>query len=229
MALVDRVRGLLYSLGIRPGDKTILAAVSGGKDSVAMLHALATLGYDVIPFHIQLSDHEAHLERVEVVEKLSRRLGLEPVIVRLKDYLGFDIFEVAELDSQRRVCANCGIAKRWIMNRYAVDHGIPIIATGHTLEDSVMFLIKNLMSGALDLVPKVKPYREGVPGVMAARLKPLFYISEKETAEYVKKNYLPVVTKKCPFEKSDAKRFKLAKGAHVGVRKTLSRRVKGST
>ncbi len=209
MNIVDRVRGLLYSLDIRPGEKTILAAVSGGKDSVAMLHILATLGYDVIPFHILLSEHESHLERAETVKKVSKLLGLEPVIVRLKDYLGFDILEVAELDNSRRVCSDCGIAKRRIMNRYAIEHGIPIIATGHTLEDSLMFFIKNLMSGHIELVPKVKPYREGVPGIMAAKLKPLFYISERETAEYVKRNYLPVAKKRCPFEKTDAKRFAL--------------------
>ncbi len=207
-AIVDRVKGLLYSLDIRPSSGKILAAVSGGKDSVAMLHILYELGYDVIPFHIKLSDHEAHRERASVVEKLSKLLGLRPVIVELKDYLGFDILEVAELDSQRRVCSDCGIAKRRIMNRYAVENEIPYIATGHTLEDTLLFLTKNLLSGSLDLVPKVKPLRRGVPGIMAAKIKPLFYISERETRKYVEDHFLPVAKLKCPFEKSDDKRFK---------------------
>ncbi len=180
----------------RRGDR-VLAAVSGGKDSSAMAAVLKDLGYEFEMLYIDLGIGEYSAESERVVRDLSEQLDAELNVVRLKDY-GFTISDIRRR-SRRKTCSACGTAKRYIMNRFAREHGFDVVATGHTVEDIVSFYLKNVAGGAKVWVEKLMPRNDPFDAKVVARAKPLFEISEKENMLYVLVEDVPYTPAECPY------------------------------
>uniref|UniRef100_A0A7C3MF86 Adenine nucleotide alpha hydrolase family protein n=1 Tax=Archaeoglobus fulgidus TaxID=2234 RepID=A0A7C3MF86_ARCFL len=177
-------------------DERILTAVSGGKDSSAMAAVLKELGYDIELLYIDLGIGSYSKESENAVRELSKNLDLKLNVVRLKDY-GFTIDDVAE-KMRRKTCSACGIAKRYIMNRFGRENDFDVIATGHTAEDMVSFYIKNLAGGAKVWAEKLMPRNDPFDERVVARAKPLFEMSEKENMLYVIIGNIPYTHAECP-------------------------------
>lgn len=174
-------------------DEKILLAVSGGKDSSAMASVLKEIGYDFEMLYIDLGIGEYSRDSKEKVEKLASLLSAKLNVVSLQDY-GFTIPQV-----RGRVCSICGIAKRYIMNKFARENGFSVIATGHTAEDLASFYLKNIAGNqqifAEKLLPRIEPFDVKV----VARARPLFEISEKENMLYAILKGLPFKSGECPY------------------------------
>ena len=175
---------------IRKGEK-ILAALSGGKDSVAMLSVLSNLSLQVEALHIDLGIGDYSRKSLEVSKKVSKVLGVELHVISLKSY-GFTIEDV-----KRRECSVCGNAKRYLMNRFAREMGFNAIATGHCAEDILANFFKNLYSGNIEWSEKQKPRIEGFDKIVT-RIRPLYEIGERENLLYVMARDLPFLYEECP-------------------------------
>ena len=175
---------------IRKGEK-ILAALSGGKDSVAMLSVLSNLSLQVEALHIDLGIGDYSRKSLEVSKKVSEALGVELHVISLKSY-GFTIEDV-----KRRECSVCGNAKRYLMNRFAREMGFNVIATGHCAEDILANFFKNLYSGNIEWSEKQKPRIEGFDKIVT-RIRPLYEIGERENLLYVMARDLPFLYEECP-------------------------------
>ncbi len=178
-------------------DERILAALSGGKDSVAMVSALKELGYDLEVLHINLGIGKYSEISEDVSVRLCKELDLNVHVVRLEEF-GFTISKVRE-NSKRKTCSACGIAKRYIMNRFARENGFDVVATGHTSEDVASFYLKNVAGGSRVWAEKLMPRNEPFDPKIVARAKPLFEMSEKENMLYVLLKGLPYVEEECPY------------------------------
>lgn len=176
----------------REGDQ-ILLAVSGGKDSSAMASVLKEIGFDFEMLYIDLGIGEYSKDSKEKVKKLSELLSVKLNIVELKDY-GFTIPDV-----RGRVCSACGIAKRYIMNRFARENGFDVVATGHTAEDIASFYLKNIVGNQQTFAEKLLPRIEPFDAKVVARARPLFEISEKENMIYAIIKGLPFKSGECPY------------------------------
>ncbi len=194
---LDTVKRLVRKYSILERDEKVLAAVSGGKDSVAMAAALKMLKYDVEILYIDLGIGEYSAESEMAVRKLAEELDLTLHVVCLKDY-GFTISDVRK-KAIRKTCSACGVAKRYIMNRFAREHGFDVVATGHTAEDIASFYIKNIAGGAKVWAEKLQPRNEPFDEKIVARAKPLFAISEKENMLFVLVKKLPFTPAECPY------------------------------
>ena len=79
--------------GILPRGSTLFVAVSGGKDSVALIHSLwrikGELGTRIVAYHINLGIPTFSERSEEVVRSLSRDLGIPLVIHRPGEGLRF--------------------------------------------------------------------------------------------------------------------------------------------
>ncbi|MEG9194938.1 MAG: ATP-binding protein [Candidatus Methanoglobus sp.] len=174
-------------------DERILLAVSGGKDSSAMVSVLKELGFEFEILHIDLGIGEYSKDSRRKVENLSEMLSVNLNIVELEDY-GFTIPQV-----RGRVCSACGTAKRYIMNRFARERGFDVVATGHTAEDLASFYLKNIAGGqqvfAEKLIPRIEPFDAKV----VAKARPLFEISERENMLYALIKGLPFKSGECPY------------------------------
>ncbi|NOY10870.1 MAG: adenine nucleotide alpha hydrolase family protein [Archaeoglobi archaeon] len=179
---------------IRKGER-VLAALSGGKDSVAMLSSLRVLskriGFDVDAMFIDLGIGSYSRHSLEVSEKVAEMLDVRLHVVRLEDY-GFTIDDV-----RGKVCSVCGNAKRYIMNRFARENGYDAIATGHCAEDILANLFKNMYSGNMEWSEKQRPRMEGFDRIVT-RVRPLYEMSERENMVYVLAKGLPFLNEECP-------------------------------
>ncbi len=194
---VELVKRCIKRYGIIKKSEKILACVSGGKDSSAMAYALKELGYNLELFHIDLGIGEYSKESLKSVEELAESLDLNLNIVKLKDY-GFTIDDV----ERKKVCSACGIAKRYLMNRFAREKGFDVVATAHTCEDIILFFIKNMLSGNIDYISKLKP-RIDAFDKLVAKAKPLFERTEKENATLVLTLNIPFTPMECPHAPRD--------------------------
>lgn len=194
---VNLVSRSIKKYGIFKKSERILACVSGGKDSTAMAYALKMLGYNFELFHINLGIDNYSRESLKAVEDLSQELDVTLNVANLEDY-GYTINDV----SRKKVCSVCGIVKRYLMNKFARENGFDVVATAHTCEDIILFFIKNILSGNVEYVAKLKPRVEGFDKLVA-KAKPLFERTEKENATLVLALNLPFTPLECPHAPQD--------------------------
>lgn len=80
MNLIEKVKAAIEREGLIPASATVIAGVSGGADSVALLHILHRLGYPIIAAHLNHSIRGAEADADEqFVKNLCARLGIECV------------------------------------------------------------------------------------------------------------------------------------------------------
>ena len=174
------------------GDRVVLA-VSGGKDSAALLYALERLGVVMgfelaaLHFHLDMGDHSDH--NLEVVEEQARGAGVPLEVVHLSD-LGLRVQRVKGWHP----CAVCGAIKRSLLNRETRRMGADVVATAHTLEDILLFIFKNLFSRRFYAPQPVLP----PSGDLSRKIKPLMYVHERMNLAYCRARDLPVFEDKCP-------------------------------
>ncbi len=192
LSLVERS---IRRYGILKRGERVLAAVSGGKDSVAMIAALKELedklGIKVEALHINLGIGEYSRKSEEVCRELCDNLGIPLHVVNLSEY-GFTISDV-----RKKACSVCGNAKRYIMNRFAREQGFDVVATGHCAEDVVANVLKNLYSGNFEWSEKLLPRIEGY-FKFVSKAKPLYEIGEKENLLFVLSRRLIFLPDECP-------------------------------
>jgi len=175
----------------------VLVAISGGKDSSALLAALAEFSNDIeiLPFHIDLGI-PGYSERCrEAVEELCKRLGFKPLIFKLETE-GFTMAEVA--NKYRKPCSPCGTIKRYWMNRVSLERGVDIVLTGHNLDDTVEVLFQEYLTGSVQTIAKAKPKLERI-GNLIGRAKPLIRHTDLETLYFSSINEIPFVVAECPY------------------------------
>jgi tRNA(Ile)-lysidine synthase TilS/MesJ len=80
------------------GGWRVLVAVSGGKDSTALLHILSVisrrLGFNVLALHLDLGIPDYSRKAREVVESFCRGLEVPLIVVDLKELLGVGLPEL---------------------------------------------------------------------------------------------------------------------------------------
>ena len=175
----------------------VLAAVSGGKDSVSMISALKEiqkkLNFELEVLHINLGI-KGYSEKLEkIVKDVTSILELEFNTVELKDY-GFTIDDV----EIKKICSACGISKRYLMNKTARELNFDVVVTGHTSEDIIEFFFKNCLSGNFELNKKLIPRIDSFDKKIVAKARPIFDRTEKENMLYVLCKKLPFSMDACP-------------------------------
>ncbi|HEX9970331.1 MAG TPA: tRNA(Ile)-lysidine synthetase, partial [Acidimicrobiales bacterium] len=123
---------------IAPGER-VLVAVSGGKDSLALWDILLDLGYDADGLYLGLGIGEYSDESGRLARAYAEGRGAKLVEVELRDDFGFDI-PTGSKAAKRVPCSACGLSKRHLFNKAALDGGYDVVATGHNLDDEAAVL-----------------------------------------------------------------------------------------
>lgn len=180
---------------IRPGDR-VLVAVSGGKDSLALWELLIDLGHDVDGFIIGLGIGDYSAQSTEHARRFAEERSLRLLEVDLPGHYGFDIPNGSK--AARRVpCSACGLSKRHLFDRTAIEGGYDVVATGHNLDDEAAVLMGNTLHWQTDYLGRqspVLPARDGFP----RKVKPLVRLSERETAAYCVVRSIDYIVDECP-------------------------------
>ena len=179
---------------IEPDDRVLLA-VSGGKDSLALWDVLLGLGHDVTGLYLGLgigTYSDARWPRWRRSPVPRRR----PDRVDLEREHGFDV-PTAGRRGSRSTCAVCGLSKRYVFNRAALEGGFDVVATGHNLDDEAATLLGNTLRWQTEAIARQSPMLPARDG-MVKKVKPLHRLSELETAAYAFLRGIDYVVEECP-------------------------------
>lgn len=177
-------------------DERILVALSGGKDSLALMLELKLQGYDVTGLHIDLGIPDSSWKARKKVEDFCEKHGLELRVFELEKW-GMPIPDVKG-HINRPVCAVCGKIKRHHFNRIAVEEGFDALATGHNLDDEVARLFANTLRWDTAYLSDQGPVLPASDGFVR-KVKPLFRLSEFETANYAFLKGIEIHSDPCPY------------------------------
>jgi len=196
----DRVLKAIKRYGLAKKGDRVLVAVSGGKDSAALLSALKRagdeIGFDVIALHIDLGIGEYSRRNREAVRTLAEQLGVKLVIFDVKAVLGMSIPEMA-LRSRRPPCSVCGLVKRYVINAAAVELGADAVALGHNMDDMIAYIMKAFITQDISNIHKLGPRTESMKGAVG-RIRPLYDTSEREALAYALMKRLSFNHAECP-------------------------------
>ncbi|MCB1001085.1 MAG: adenine nucleotide alpha hydrolase family protein [Acidimicrobiales bacterium] len=174
----------------------ILVAVSGGKDSLAVWDLLAELGYAADGLYVGLGIGDYSDVSAEYARGFARARGLHLVEVNLRGEYGYDIPTAAR--ATRRVpCSACGLSKRHLFDKAALDGGYTALVTGHNLDDEAAVLLGNTLRWEIDYLARqlpLLPARDGFP----KKVKPLVRLTERETAAWCVVRGIDYLVDECP-------------------------------
>jgi uncharacterized protein (TIGR00269 family) len=174
----------------------VLVAVSGGKDSLAVWDILLDLGYSADGVYLGLGIGDYSDESASYARGFAARRGARLIEVDLGEQVGFTI-PLAAQRVHRSPCSACGLSKRHLLNRAAVDGGYDVLVTGHNLDDEAAVLLGNVLQWSMDYLARQQPVLPESPG-FARRVKPLIGLSERESAAYCVLSGIDYIVEECP-------------------------------
>ena len=179
---------------IQDGDR-ILLGISGGKDSLALLYAMAGLRkfyprkFEVIAVTADLGFGDFDLGDIK---ELCRSLNVEYYV--LKTDIAFILKEKIKKGSY---CAMCAKLRKGAINNFAREHGCNKVAYAHHQDDMIETMMLSLLYEGqfFSFAPKTF-YRES--GITVIR--PLVNIPENDMIGFRNKYSLPCVKNPCPHD-----------------------------
>ncbi len=175
-------------------DDRIAVAVSGGKDSISLLHILVKTERlhpeaSLVAVTVDEGIKGYRDEALEIAVANCKTLGVEHHVVSFKKLYGFtldDIVAKVKRKGGRELtsCAYCGVLRRRALNVAAREACASKIATAHTLDDEAQTILMNLFRGDVLGLAKEKPVTDEVHSRFVQKVKPFCEIPEKESTLY---------------------------------------------
>jgi tRNA 2-thiocytidine biosynthesis protein TtcA len=180
---------------IAAGDR-IVVGLSGGKDSIVLLEALA-VRRRWIPIHYDI--HAVHIN----VKNITRDLDLE-YYKRFCGDLNISFHHRSiEIDLTRdpnkTVCFVCAWHRRKELFRIVKELGCGRLALGHHMDDALETLFLNMIynSSISSMPPKLSMF-----GGEFDIIRPLILLKEKEVERYARIREFPVEKSQCPYSET---------------------------
>ena len=176
---------------IKPKEK-ILVALSGGKDSVVLLHLLHKYFSKTNTLEALTIDEGVKGYRdkaIKTAEENCRKLGIKCTVVSFKKEFGITNDKLMPLIMENKkmggTCSFCGTLRRNIMNKYAKKMLADKLATGHNLDDEVQSFVMNVFNNDFERMKRMS----ASAGIIThkgfvKRIKPLYETPEKEIIAY---------------------------------------------
>jgi tRNA 2-thiocytidine biosynthesis protein TtcA len=177
---------------IRAGDR-ILLGLSGGKDSLSLLHILLHLQQKA-PVQFELAactvDPQSPEYDPSPLKGYLEELGVpffyesQPIVASAAEHMKGDSF-----------CAYCSRMRRGILYRVARENGYGVLALAQHLDDlAESFLMSAFFGGKLRTMQA--HYLNDAGDVRVIR--PLVYARERQTRDFASRAELPIIFENCP-------------------------------
>lgn len=194
----DRVqaelRASLERTGYAGSNPLLVVAVSGGPDSVALLHALVSLQKPLnLRLHVAHLNHDFRGEEAEedarFVAQMAKSLNL-PATVERGDPLAYQREQgISSFEEAARQVRYHFLAKVMRANEAAA------VALGHTADDQAETVLMHILRGSglpgLTGMKEITPWRSPIDGTEATLLRPLLAVTKEETRLYCQREGIP--------------------------------------
>jgi len=182
----------------------IAVALSGGKDSMALLYLLSKItkknpNIELIAISVDEGIAGYRSSFLKGAKDLCKDLKIRHYIYSFKSEFGIGLDEIVE-KTKKPACSYCGVIRRYILNTKARELKATKLATGHNLDDEVQSGLMNFLRGDYPRMARMGPLVGIVSNkLFVPRIKPLRNIPEKEIAYYAFVNDLQVGFQDCPY------------------------------
>lgn len=226
--VVSQIRKAIEEYDMIKENDRVAVGVSGGKDSLVLLAALAELSH----YHpknftvVGISLDPGFGGDYEPVRRFAENLGVEYYVkeTNFKEII-FDIRK------ESNPCALCSKMRRGALNDFAIEHGCHTIALGHHKDDVLeTFFLSLLYEGRIHCFSPVTYLdRTGV-----TQIRPMIYVRECDVKGIVRNYDIPVMPKVCPADgstkRADMKRIikELEMQTAPGLKKRLFHAISAS-
>jgi tRNA-5-methyluridine54 2-sulfurtransferase len=181
---------------LAPSDR-VLVAVSGGKDSLALWDLLLELGYRADGLYLSLGIGAYSERSKQLCQAFADARGATLLVHDLAAEHGYSIPEAASKGG-RSSCGVCGLSKRYVFNRAALQGGYDVVTTGHNLDDEAAVLFGNTLRWDVSAMARQFPVLEATHAGLVKKVKPLYRVAERETAAYCVLKGIDYVVEECP-------------------------------
>ena len=212
---------------IKNGD-LVCVAVSGGKDSLALLHILHKMS-KTHNFEIKVATIDEGIpgyrnESLEIVRNFCSTLNVEYKIYSYKELFDLTIDEALQKRESEKTssCSICGTFRRRAIDYAAKDLGADVIATAHNLDDVLQTFLINVLSGDIKKIGWMNPNSDK----LFKKIKPFCEIYEAEIVFYAFSNNIPFQTEPCPHMNEGIRTeirefFNSLENQHSGIKNNL--------
>ena len=179
---------------VKPGDK-LLIGLSGGKDSLSLLHILKAVQKSV-PFKFEIAAATVNPETpeydpsplIDYMKELNipYHMLCKPLIEMAKKHLN---------PKKPSICSFCSRMKRGLLYSCMRENGYNVLVLGQHLDDlAESFLMSAFHNGALRTMKA--SYTVQQEDVRVCR--PLIYVREKAMTKFAEEFELPIIADNCP-------------------------------
>lgn len=182
-------------------------AVSGGKDSLTTLHVLnniikpqRTTKLTAISINEGIKPYRD--KTLKHAKKFCKENNIELKIFSFEDAYKKPLDKILKKKKNTIPCSICGVLRRYLLNKKAQELKIDVLATGHNLDDEAQTILMNQFRNNVAASARLGP----ITGIKSdkkfvRRIKPLYFLTEKEIMTYAILNNITVEDSRCPYSK----------------------------
>jgi uncharacterized protein (TIGR00269 family) len=185
----------------------VAVAVSGGKDSLALLYIMKKIFEEhncsgIIAITIDEGINGYRNESLEITRNFCKDLKLENKILSYKELFGLGMDEaMVSRPKGKKIssCSICGTLRRRAIDMAAEYVGANIIATAHNLDDQLQTFMINFFSGDVERIGWIYPEPVVYGTHNLKKIKPFAEIYEQEIVFYALQRQIPFQSEECPY------------------------------
>ena len=158
-SIEDKVRKTISKYKMLEQKDKIMLGLSGGKDSVTLLHILEKIEKPFPNVYILAGTVDEGIsnyreEALKIAKKNCQKLGIDHVVISFKEIFGYNLDEIVNLIRKKEKkgltpCSYCGVLRRKALNTIARDHGVNKLVIAHNLDDETQTMLLNIFQWAL--------------------------------------------------------------------------------
>lgn len=205
----DKVRRTISKYNMLGPREKVMIGVSGGKDSVTLLHILTKIE-KIFPYVTicagTIDEGIKHYrdEALKIAERNCKKVGVDQIVVSFKKMFGYELDEIVQLIRNKRTngltpCSYCGVLRRKALNYIAKEVEATKLVIGHSLDDETQTILLNIFHGDPMRIARSKPITSVVHPHFVQRVKPLCQIPEKEIVFYAYLKGIEFQCIDCPY------------------------------